>query len=65
VNHTSGNQKILLMDQTGKVIKTIYWGYLIEGEHRFNLDGDNLPDGIYFIMYHGDVTSSVKKMIKW
>lgn len=44
-----GRAELTLFDITGRKIRTIYQGNLAGGEHRFQLQANDLSSGIYFI----------------
>ncbi|HRI61200.1 MAG TPA: hypothetical protein PK228_15780, partial [Saprospiraceae bacterium] len=43
------NARLEVFDLSGKRVKTIFAGELAVGEHRFELFGEGLSAGIYFV----------------
>ena len=48
VNSPGGFSKLSLVNSIGESIKTIFVGYLHNGNHNFTLDMNDLPSGLYF-----------------
>jgi hypothetical protein len=58
---SSNNISILVFDQIGRKIETIYKGGLNAGEHTFRWNPVNKPTGIYYLMM---LTNSEKKIAR-
>lgn len=48
------NARLEMFDLSGKRVKTIFAGELVAGEHRFELAGEGLSAGVYFVKMAGN-----------
>lgn len=55
--------KLIVLDVTGKKIKTLHEGYIQTGEHKIKFDGYNLASGIYFYRLQSNNYSKTMKTI--
>ena len=59
----SGKVKLVIYDNTGKIVKTVFNKYQQAGEHLIEFDGSTLASGIYLISLQFKNRCRVKKMI--
>jgi hypothetical protein len=63
VSEVQDHVQIQLMDMQGRVIRQLYAGEVAERElHSFELDGDELPGGVYLLKVAGE---SQQQVLKW
>ncbi|RAW01884.1 carbohydrate-binding protein [Pseudochryseolinea flava] len=60
----SGNTNVVVMDNTGRIVRTVFNAFAEIGRHEFEVNVENLPSGfyVYAIKQNGFVTSG--KMLK-
>ena len=59
----SNNLTINLQDLTGKTIKNIFNGNLSQGEHSFDIQQNNIPNGMYFVQIQSNGQTVTQKLI--
>ncbi len=52
-----------VLDLTGRVLRTLLYGYQNAGTHQVTFDANGLSDGIYFYRLHGEGIIETGKMI--
>jgi hypothetical protein len=57
------NATIILFDVAGRLVDTIFAGYLEEGIHTVDINSSKLANGIYFVALETDVGSQAAKFI--
>jgi len=60
----SGITSIKLFDAAGRLAKTVSDGHLNRGQHYFDLNTSQLPNGIYLLVLNSAVTQETAKFIK-
>ncbi len=60
---TSGRVKLVIYDNTGKIVRTMFNKYQEVGKHLIEFDGSNLASGIYIISLQFKNQRLAKKMI--
>jgi len=55
--------KLEIWNVTGKKIATIVDGFMAEGEHHFEFDGQNLPNGLYLLKIQAGNKTEIRKMV--
>jgi hypothetical protein len=45
---SSQSVRLYLCDVSGRIVRTLWDGFLNNGEHEFNLDGNEIESGTYF-----------------
>jgi len=58
------NAQLEVFDISGKCVKTLFAGALQAGEHRFELAGEGLAAGVYFVIMKGRGGSFCQKIVK-
>ncbi len=59
----AGNVSVKLYSTTGRLITTVYDGYLNEGNHTTNLMITNISNGVYFLRYEDKTNRAEIKLI--
>ncbi len=54
---------IIVYDQFGKKVSTLFEGYLSMGDQRLQFDGSNLPAGLYFFYIRSGKYTGMNKMV--
>ena len=62
-NFKQGSFKIMITDESGRVIRNYIFEGLIDNENTIKLDSGNLPQGIYFLNMSNDKLSKTYKVI--
>jgi hypothetical protein len=55
--------KIILINALGQQVKTIYSGAQTAGSHRVEINGENLPSGIYYYLFKTNEYQNTKKCL--
>lgn len=53
-----------MFDYTGKLVSTVFDGYLEKGQHRFFLDGDKMSSGVYMVKVSSNGASMIYRIVK-
>ena len=59
----AGFVKIIIVDITGSIIKTVYEGYESAGQHYLSWDSGQLSSGTYFVTLEFENSSLTKKVV--
>ncbi|KPJ74546.1 hypothetical protein AMJ52_00050 [candidate division TA06 bacterium DG_78] len=59
-----GEGSLKLFDATGRLVKTIYTGYLKSGFHNLDVTTSELPNGVYMIVLDSETSQETAKIIK-
>jgi len=59
----NGNVTIQLLNMQAQKLNEIYSGFLLKGDHHFDLDKKNLPAGIYLVRINTRSSTSTIKII--
>lgn len=44
----SGELELIVADISGRIVRTLYQGYIESGSHEFTFSAESLPSGVYF-----------------
>jgi hypothetical protein len=61
--HGAANIEVMLLDQTGRVVKAIHQGALPEGNHTIAGDVSQLPAGMYYLVVTADQDHYTSKVM--
>ena len=59
----AANSRLSIFDQSGRVVRTLYSGWLTAGEHRFQFVASELPSGTYYAQLKSSVHTATTKLI--